>query len=453
VSATRTDVSPWFYRARLHRSAALLAFAAACAAALSPARAADTIEVRVQHVLERTPLIDGHNDLPWEIRERFGGDLSRIDLAASTLNLTDAKHPTPLMTDIPRMRRGQMGGQFWSVFVPVEIKGPEVVQTTLEQIDLVKAMSARYPHDLGMAYSAADVMRLHHEHRMASLIGVEGGHQINDSLAVLRMYYDAGARYMTLTHATNTAWADSATDDPEHHGLTRFGEEVVHEMNRVGMLVDLSHVSEQTMRAALAISSAPVMFSHSSARALVDHPRDVPDEVLRLVAKNGGIVMVNFAPPYVSNERRLWDADQSAEEARNNSPPFGGLYIGQPQRAAVALTAWQTAHPKPVATLAQVADHIEHIRQIAGVDYVGIGSDFDGIPETPVGLEGVDKYPALLAELARRGWSDEDLAKVAGGNLLRVLAGAEKVSQGLASRPPSTATLAQLDGPAAARKP
>jgi membrane dipeptidase len=417
--------------------------------ASSLATAADTtIEVRVHRVLERTPLVDGHNDLPWEIRERFGSDLSRFDLSASTLNLPGPPKSPPLMTDIPRLRQGQVGGQFWSVFVPISVKGAEVVQTTIEQIDIVKAMCARYPHDFGMAYTAADVVRLHKEHRVASLIGVEGGHQINDSLAVLRVYYEAGARYMTLTHSSNTAWADSATDDPQHHGLTRFGVEVVHEMNRLGMLVDLSHVSAETMRAALAASSAPVMFSHSSARALVDHPRDVPDDVLRLVTKNGGVVMVNFLPAYVSEARRRWDADRAGEEARQNSPPFGGLYIGEPDRAAAALAAWEQAHPKPVATLAQVADHIEHIRAVAGVDHVGLGSDFDGIPEAPVGLEGVDKYPALLAELARRGWSDSDLAKVAGANILRVMAGAEQTSRRLASQPPSTATLAQLDGAA-----
>ena len=289
---------------------------------------------------------------------------------------------------------------------------------------------------------------------IASLIGVEGGHQINDSLAVLRAYYDAGARYMTLTHSSNTAWADSATDMPLHHGLTPFGKEVVREMNRLGLLVDLAHVSEDTMRAVLAVSEAPVIFSHSSARALVDHPRDVSDEVLRLVARNGGIVMVNFAPPYVSDARRRWAADRMAEEARSNTPPFGGLYIGQPERAAAALKSWDMAHPKPPVTLADVADHIEHIRKVAGADHVGLGSDFDGIPETPTGLEGVDRFPALLQELARRGWSDADLGKVAGGNLLRVMSQAEVVSARLRTeRPPSNATLATLDGGKAAATP
>jgi len=259
---------------------------------------------------------------------------------------------------------------------------------------------------------------------------------------------------MTLTHSSNTAWADSATDMPLHHGLTPFGKEVVREMNRLGMLVDLAHVSEDTMRAVLAVSEAPVIFSHSSARALVDHPRDVSDEVLRLVARNGGIVMVNFAPPYVSDARRRWAADRMAEEARSNTPPFGGLYIGQPERAAAALKSWDMAHPKPPVTLADVADHIEHIRKVAGADHVGLGSDFDGIPETPTGLEGVDRFPALLQELARRGWSDADLGKVAGGNLLRVMSQAEVVSARLRTeRPPSNATLATLDGGKAAATP
>jgi len=416
---------------------------------LSTAWAASDTE-RVARVLSRTPLIDGHNDLPWEIRTRFAGDLSKLDLAVSTASLPAPPDSPPLMTDIPRLRRGEVGGQFWSVYIPTDVKGPAAVQMTLEQIDLVKAMCARYPNDLALAYSAADIVRAHRAHRVASLIGVEGGHQINNSMAVLRAYYEAGARYMTLTHAINTEWADSATDAPLHHGLTPFGREVVREMNRLGMLVDLSHVSEETMRAALAVSEAPVIYSHSSARALVDHPRDVPDDVLQLVARNGGVVMVNFLPGYVSDARRRWDADRAAEQARYSSPPFGGLYIGQPERSAAALRAWEQAHPKPRATIGDVADHIEHIRKVAGLDHVGIGSDFDGIPEAPLGLEGVDKFPALLEELARRGWSDAQLAKVAGANLLRVMGQAEGVSARLrAARPPSSATLAALDGAAA----
>jgi membrane dipeptidase len=390
--------------------------------------AADDYQHRVEQVLQQTPLIDGHNDLPWEIRDRFKSDPGAVNLAADTRHLPFEDGQAALMTDIPRLRAGHVGAQFWSVWVPVNVQGFEAVQMTLEQIDIVKRMAAQYPADFAMAYTAADIRRIHKNRKIASLIGIEGGHQINGSLAVLRQMYDAGARYMTLTHATNTPWADSATDTPVHNGLTPFGVEVVKEMNRVGMLVDLSHVSADTMKAALAASQAPVIFSHSSARALDDHPRNVPDDVLRALAVNGGVVMVNFAPPYVSTARNHWEADRAAERTRYNSPPFAGLYIGQPERAKTALAEWDAQHPRPVTTLAQVADHVEHIRQIAGVDHVGIGSDFDGIPDAPVGLEGVDRYPALLQELMRRGWSDADIAKLAGENLLRAMAAAEQVS-------------------------
>ena len=397
---------------------------------------------RVAKILAKTPLIDGHNDLPWEIRERFKGRLSAFDLKSDTSRLPAPAGEAALMTDLPRLRAGMVGGQFWSVWIPVEITGARAVETTVEQIDLVKRLAAKYPDDLELALTAADVRRIHRSGRIAALIGIEGGHQIDNSLAVLRQMYDLGARYMTLTHVLNTAWADAATDAPAHHGLTAFGEEVVREMNRLGMLVDLSHVSPDTMRAALGVSAAPVMFSHSSARALVDHPRDVPDDVLALVAKNGGVVMVNFAPGYVSAARNQWDADRAAEEARYSSPPYGGMYIGQPERAKAALAEWERAHPKPVTTLEQVADHIEHIRRAAGVDHVGLGSDFDGIPEGPRGLESVDRFPALLIELMRRGWADGDIAKVAGENILRVMAACERVAAELRrERAPSEAQL------------
>jgi len=397
--------------------------------------AAEDYQHRIDRVLSQTPLIDGHNDLPWEIRERYKGDVAAINLRADTRHLPVEAGQAAFMTDIPRLRAGLVGAQFWSVWIPVSVPGFEAVQMTLEQIDLVKRMSAQYPADFAMAYTAADIRRIHKSHRIASLIGIEGGHQINNSLAMLRQMYDAGARYMTLTHSTNTPWADSATDTPAHHGLTPFGIEVVREMNRLGMLVDLSHVSADTMKAALAVSQAPIMFSHSSARALDDHPRNVPDEVLRAVAANGGIVMVNFAPPYVSAARNRWEADHAAEKTRYNSPPFAGLYIGQPERAKAALEEWEAQHPRPATTLAQVADHVEYVRQIAGVDHVGLGSDFDGIPDAPVGLEGVDRYPALLEELMRRGWSDSDIAKLAGENLLRTMAAAEQVSVRLQGAP------------------
>jgi membrane dipeptidase len=426
-------------------SGAVLLFAALLGG--SPAAQAQNqrqdFQQRVDHVLARTPLIDGHNDLPWEIRERFNGNVSGFDFAADTSHLPLKEGQSALMTDIPRLRAGHVGAQFWSVWIPANTPGYEAVQITLEQIDLVKRMTAQYPKDLEMAYGAADIRRIHKNGKVASLIGIEGGHQINNSLAVLRQMYDAGARYMTLTHSNNTAWADSATDNPVHHGLTAFGVEVVREMNRMGMLVDLSHVSADTMRAALRVSEAPVIFSHSSARSVDDHPRNVPDEVLVALAANGGVVMVNFAPPYVSSARNHWDADLAAERARSNTPPFGGLYIGQPDKAKAALEAWQAQHPRPDTTLAQVADHVEHIRRVAGIDHVGLGSDFDGIPDAPVGLEGVNRYPALLQELMRRGWSDEDIAKLAGENLLGVLAKAETVSAKLRQeRSASIATLA-----------
>jgi membrane dipeptidase len=397
---------------------------------------------RVEQVLLQTPLIDGHNDLPWEIRERFKSDFAQVNLNSDTGLLAVEEGQSLLMTDIPRLRMGGVGAQFWSVWIPVSVHGAEAVQMTLEQIDLVKRMAARYPADLAMAYSAADIRRLHKAHKIASLIGIEGGHQINDSLAVLRQMYDAGARYMTLTHSLNTAWADSATDTPAHHGLTPFGIEVVREMNRLGMLVDLSHVSAETMKAALGVSEAPVIFSHSSARALDDHPRNVSDDLLRALAINGGVVMVNFAPPYISEARNHWQADRAAEQTRFNSPPFAGLYIGQPDRAKAALAAWDAAHPRPVTTLAQVADHIEHIRDVAGIDHVGLGSDFDGIPDAPVGLENVSRYPALLEVLMSRGWSDTDIGKLAGENLLRAMSSAEKISLKLReTRPASVATV------------
>ena len=407
----------------------------------SPARA-DDYQHRVAQVLLATPLIDGHNDLPWEIRERFKGQFTQLDLRADNSRQKGDAGQAALMTDIPRLRAGMVGAQFWSVWIPVSVPGFQAVQMTLEQMDLVKRMAAQYPDDFAMAYTAADIRRIHKAHKIASLIGIEGGHQMDDSLAVLRQFYDAGARYMTLTHTSNTAWADSATDAPKHRGLTAFGVEVVHEMNRLGMLVDLSHVSPDTMKAALAASASPLIYSHSSARALDDHPRNVPDDILRALAANGGIVMVNFAPAYVSAARNQWEADHAAEQARYNAPPYAGLYIGQPERAHAALVAWEAQHPRPVTTLEQVADHVEHIAMIAGIDHVGLGSDFDGIPDAPVGLEGVNRYPALLEELMRRGWSDRDIGKLAGENLLRVMASAEQVSERLrATKAASTATL------------
>ncbi|MFL5297830.1 MAG: dipeptidase [Phenylobacterium sp.] len=426
-----------------------LALATGVQAAPAAPQADAQIAARVAKVLAATPLIDGHNDFPEQVRNRWAQKVAAFDMKTDLSRLPIPQGAAGLMTDIPRLHAGHVGGQFWSVWIPGTVTGPAAVQMTIEQIDIVKKLAARYPADLAMAYTADDIVRAHKAGKVASLIGVEGGHQIGDSLAVLRAYYDLGARYMTLSHSSNNDFADSATDNPKHHGLTPFGKAVVGEMNRLGMLVDLSHVSAETMRQALAAAQAPVIFSHSGARAVNDHPRNVPDDVLALVARNHGVVMANFAPGYASDARRRWDAERAAEAARENAPPFGGLYIGQPEQAKAAMAAWEQAHPRPPVTLAMVADHIEHLRKACGLDCVGLGSDFDGIPDAPVGLDGVDKYPALLAELARRGWTDEDLAKLAGGNLLRVLREAEAVARRLqATTPIAEVTIADLDGAA-----
>lgn len=418
--------------------AALLTFASPgiTAPGISAPGAAGNYAVRVARVLKATPLIDGHNDWAEVLREREGNK-------RWTMELTNLDHRSVAYnTDITRLRAGMIGGQFWSVYVSADLPGPEQVKETLEQIDLVKSIVRRYPNDFALARTAADVRRIHRSGRIASMIGVEGGGQIDNSLAVLRSYQELGAGYLTLTHAKTIDWADSATDDPKHNGLTPYGEAVVRELNRLGMLVDLSHVSEGTMRAALHVSRAPVIFSHSSARALDDHPRDVSDDVLKLVAANGGVVMVNFAPSYISDAYRRWAADETAEHTRLNAPPFGGLYIGQPDKAAAALDAWHAAHPAPSVTLGEVADHIEHVARVAGIDHVGIGSDFDGLNNVlPEGLSDVSSYPAPLEELMRRGWSDADIAKLAGGNILRVMEMAENVAASMRSLAPENAVV------------
>ena len=421
--------------------AALIAGLAALAV---PAAAhANTIDARVARLLKATPLIDGHNDWAEALREREGDGRWSVDLRAGL----DTR-PEPYNTDIARLRKGMVGGQFWSVYVSADLPGPVQVEQTLDQIDLVKQIVGRYPDTFALARTAADVRRIHKAGRIASMIGVEGGGQIDRDLSVLRAYHALGAGYLTLTHVKTIEWADSATDAPQHNGLTPFGVAVVHELNRLGMLVDLAHVSEGTMRAALDASKAPVIFSHSGARALDDHPRDVSDDVLRLLAANGGVVMVNYAEIYVSDAYRRWSAEHDAEKARLGTPPYGGLYIGQPDKAAAALAAWEKANPPPAVTLAQVADHIEHIAKVAGAGHVGIGSDFDGVGNAlPKGLEGVDTYPALLAELARRGWSDADLAGLAGGNVLRVMEQAERVAASMAHEPPGNADQAVVDAP------
>ncbi len=416
--------------------------AAASAAQHAPAPAEKELAARVARILAEVPLVDGHNDLPENYRELVADHLAKIDIARDTSAL---EHP--LSTDIPRLRRGGVGGQFWSVYVSTKLKGADPVVAVFEQIDLVHRMIARYPDALGFAATADDVERIHASGRVASMIGMEGGHSIDNSLGVLRQAFACGARYMTLTHWDNTDWADAATDKPVHGGLTAFGREVVREMNRLGMLVDLSHVSDASMLAALETSAAPVIFSHSSARALCNHVRNVPDDILKRVAANGGVVMVNFGPGFVSEAVRVAEAPLEAEWTR-----LGALYPNDPKRVEAAVKAFRAAHPAPKATLAQVADHIEHIRAVAGADHVGLGSDFDGIPATPVGLEDVSRYPALLEELLRRGWSDGDVKKVAGLNVLRVMREVERVAARLQKeRPASDARIEELDAPPAVR--
>jgi membrane dipeptidase len=369
------------------------------------------------------PMFDGHNDYAWEVRERAGKDPARLDIRNAR---------TDTMTDIPRLRQGGVGAQFWSVYVPASLAGQQAVTATLEEIDIVHRMIARYPDDLELALTADDVQRIFGEGKIASLIGMEGGHSIDSSLGALRMFARLGARYMTLTHSKNVPWADSATDTPEHGGLTKFGEEVVAEMNRLGMLVDLSHVSEETMNDVLRVTRAPVIFSHSSARALCDHPRNVPDAVLRQLPKNGGVVMVSFVPGFTTPEASAWDAAQEAEQARLEQ-------LSPKDEAAVkaGVAAWMAAHPRPKVTVAQVADHIDHVRSVAGVDHVAYGSDFDGITSAPSGLEDVSKFPFLTAELLRRGYSELEVKKVLGLNLLRVMRAAEATAVRMAAMPPA----------------
>jgi membrane dipeptidase len=365
----------------------------------------DSSALQARDLLRRFPLIDGHNDLPWALRRR-----GEVDLSGPVAGTH---------TDLPRLAAGGVGGQFWSVYVPASLAGESAVATVLEQIDLARRMIARYPGALELALTAADVERAFASGRVASLLGAEGGHAIAGSLGVLRMLYALGVRYMTLTHNANVGWADSATDEKAAGGLTGFGRDVVREMQRIGMLVDLSHTSPDTMHDALDIAVAPVIFSHSSARAVCDSPRNVPDDVLARLRRNGGVAMVTFVPGFVSQECADWLAGLRAETTRRGLDPRN---LEQLHRVA---PEWQAAHPPPRATLAQVADHIEHVREVAGAEHVGLGGDFDGTPDVTVGLEDVSAYPALFAELLARGWTEPDCASLAGGNVLRVLRAAE----------------------------
>jgi membrane dipeptidase len=361
-------------------------------------------------MLSRFPLIDGHNDLPWELRELYGSDPAAADLTRRLPNTH---------TDIPRLVEGGVGGQFWSVYVPADLAGDAAVTAVLEQIDLVHRMIDAYPARFQLALTASDVDAGFQAGKIASLLGAEGGHSIAGSLGVLRTLFSLGVRYMTLTHNSNVGWADSATDAVDTGGLSDFGRSVVAEMNRLGMLVDLSHVSAGTMHAALDVSAAPVIFSHSSARAVCDNPRNVPDDVLRRLAVNGGVCMVTFVPFFVSQKCTDWLTGLRAEAAALGADPT------KLSEVFAVLPSWEKDHPMPPATIAQVADHIDHVRGVAGVDHVGIGGDFDGTPVTPVGLHDVSRYPALFAELQRRHWSEPDLKALAGASTLRVLRAAQ----------------------------
>jgi membrane dipeptidase len=406
----------------------------------------DPYMARAIRVLTAQPIVDGHNDLPWRIRE----DKSHpMDVEAYDLR----KH-MPGMTDLARLKAGHVGGQFWSIYIPGEradatyrpngavASQPGYARVQLEQIDIARRVIAKYS-ELQWATTADSVRNAMARGKLGSMLGLEGGHAIENSLNLLRTYYAMGARYMTLTHNVTLDWADAALDTAKHGGLTPFGREVVREMNRLGMLIDLSHVSPGTMSAALDVTVAPVIFSHSAARALVDHPRNVPDSILARVPKNGGVVMVPFVTSFTS--KAVYEDDNalaalSVDASRRHPNDTAAVHA--------EIATWRAAHPRPKATVTDVANAIEHVRQVAGVDHVGIGSDFDGIDETVVGLEDVSKYPVIFAELARRGWSDTDLEKLAGGNVLRVLAQAEQVSKRLQrERPPSTATIEQLDHP------
>lgn len=395
-------------------SAALILATAASAA---PARSPEQVAAAA---LAAAPVWDGHNDVPEQLRDRRKNLLQGFDFTDTTGTADPANGNGAMHTDLKRMRAGKVGAQFWSVYVSANLNDQQAVQATLEQIDVAKRLVAGYPGELALCLDSACVEAAWKKGRIASLMGMEGGHSIGGSLAVLRQMYALGARYMTLTHFKNNSWADAATDAPTHNGLTSLGKDMVREMQRLGMLVDLSHVSEKTMLDALEVAKAPVIASHSNAFAINHHPRNVPDRVLDAMKANGGLVMVNFYPPYVVEAARQWSANRDAEDARLKS-----LWRGQPDKAKAALAEWDKANPMPRGSVKDVADHLDYIAKRIGADHVGLGGDLDGIETTVVGMEDASTYPALFVELARRGWSQKDLEKLSSRNLMRVLKAAE----------------------------
>ena len=388
---------------------------------------------RARALHQKVPLTDGHNDLPWQYRNEANRDVWAMDI----------NQPQPkLHTDIPRLREGQLGAQFWSVYVPASMQGKEAVRATMEEIDIVYQLLQRYPETFQLVSTADELETAFKAGKIASMMGIEGGHSIDASMGALRMFHKLGVGYMTLTHGRNVPWADASTDEAKADGLTKFGEEVVREMNRLGMLVDLSHVAPATMHDALDVSEAPIIFSHSSARAKCDHVRNAPDDVLKRLPQNGGVIMVTFVPSFISEEVRQHGLQRNEERER-----LHGIRRSTDESVEAGIAAWDTTHPTPKATLAQVADHIDHIRQTAGIDHIGIGADFDGITSVPVGLEDVSTYPMLTAELIRRGYSDEEVMKILGNNVLRVMRKAEEVAMRLQKeRNPSGARIEVLDG-------
>ena len=420
-------------RSRAMNKPTLLAGLAALALISTPAMAQKSPEAIAEAALKKAPVFDGHNDVPWALRGREGNVINGFDFVDTTDTAKpDANPPVIAMhTDLQRLRKGHVGAQFWSVYVPANSNEQQAVQQTLEQIDVTKRLVARYPNDLALASNSAELEKAMKAGKIAGMMGMEGGQSIGSSLAVLRQMYDLGARYMTLTHSKNIPWADSATDAPALGGLNDFGRQVVREMNRIGMIVDLSHVSEGTMKDALETSHAPVMFSHSGVRAVNPHPRNVPDSVLPAVKANGGIIMIVLLPSFLDADVRAQGLARTAEAAR-----LKAMYPGDPDAEKAALKTWDTANPVPTTNIAKVADHIDHIKKAIGVDHIGLGGDYDGMDSAPVGMEDVSGYPALFTELAKRGYSQAELEKIASGNMLRVLKAVEAYSASQKGQPP-----------------